>query len=161
MHGLHINVEKVVDNQPSPTKKGHPVMGCPYEVFISALAVDVVAALGAGDDDLTLALGHATDGMAVGTGEILVVLVLHLLQLALHRPPNLLQKLGVLGAALGQVFGKHAEQRPEGQQHGHQADHGIGHIGLDENIGDMQRDSRPDRHHSQMIRAVTAVHKAR
>lgn len=41
----------------------------------SAFAVNGAAALGAGDDDLALAAGHAAHGAAVGAGEIFVFLV--------------------------------------------------------------------------------------
>ena len=67
-----------------------PTAPPPFSYF-SGLRLNLRAALGAGDDDLSLARRNAADGFAVFTGEVFVVLVsmagLGVSTLILHAPP--------------------------------------------------------------------------
>lgn len=131
----------------------------------SAFAVDLAAALGAGDDDLPLAPRHAAHRPAVGAGEILVLLVRPLLLItgsaALDRPPYLLQKAGVLRPALLQIPGEHAVDRDDQQHRGQEADDQVNGLLPDKHIDHIQQKHCPDGGQSQLIRAVASVHETR
>ena len=127
---------------------------------ISAFSVDLAAALGTGDDDLALTARHTAHRAAVGAGEILVLPVLNGGKLPLQRPPDQLQELGIFRAALGQILGEHTEDHPHRQHGGQRMEDHIYQIVLDKDFDGVQRQRRQDHRHTQLIRAVSSVHKA-
>ena len=131
---------------------------------ISALSADLAAAFGTGNDDLSLACRHTAYGSASGAGEVLVLLVHPLLpaaaELPLDRPPDLLQKSGVLRPALFQIPGKDPKQRPQHQHCGDKADDAGQERDLfRQHPYDIQQDRAPDGTQTQLIGAVAAIHE--
>ena len=133
-------------------------------VGLSASPVNFAAALGTGDDDFALSTRDAADRMAVGTGEVFVLLVNALLAAgaaaALHGIDELREKPRVLGAAALQIPGEHPEQHPERQYHGDRSDRRVRRAVFDEDVHNVQQDRQPEGGHSQMIGSVAAIHKA-
>ena len=134
--------------------------------FFVRFRVDLLPALGTGDDDFSLAHRHTAHGAALA-GEVLVIPV---------RPaglgsggvafdlPEPVHELLVLLPPLGQVLGEHSEEN-ENHQHPEQCFTGDGRRPqpqeIKENLGQKDPDVAPQERLIHLIHAVPPVHKPR
>lgn len=126
--------------------------------------MDLLPALGTGNDDASLPTGNPAYRPALGAGNVLVLPIPHpgpgQAEGIFYRPAHLAHEPRILRPALGQIPGEHPPQRPQhhGRRQGGQDQ--IRHlIPLDEQTHHVDDNGRPDGGQSQPISAVAAVHE--